>query len=222
MECGSVRAHARAKGALQELGGTRARNAGWWDDAGSAAPAGCRLRRDGTGHGRHRLPPDGRRAERPAGRGRGAAAHGPGHPALRQAPDDVVRARARHPVAGRGRGRRSRRRRRAHSQASLEGGMGRVRKRERALLAALRLPRQRRYEVEESLDELGRLAESAGAEVVGRVTQERQAPTPKLYFGKGKVDELKASSERERANLMISDDALSPIQERNLGGSLGL
>jgi len=97
-----------------------------------------------------------------------------------------------------------------------------VRKRERALLAALRLPRQRRYEVEESLDELGRLAESAGAEVVGRVTQERLAPTPKLYFGKGKVDELRASSEREGANLMISDDALSPVQERNLGGSLGL
>jgi GTPase len=97
-----------------------------------------------------------------------------------------------------------------------------VRKRERALLAALRLPRQRRYEVEESLDELGRLAESAGALVVGRVTQERLAPTPKLYFGKGKVDELRASSEREGANLMISDDALSPAQERNLGGSLGL
>jgi GTP-binding protein HflX len=86
----------------------------------------------------------------------------------------------------------------------------------------LRLPRQRRYEVEESLDELGRLAVSAGAEVVGRVTQERHAPTPKLYFGKGKVDELKVSSEREGANLMISDDALSPAQERNLGGSLGL
>jgi len=97
-----------------------------------------------------------------------------------------------------------------------------VRKRERALLAALRLPRQRRFEVEESLDELGRLAESAGAEVVGRVTQERQAPTPQLYFGKGKVDELRASSEREGANLMISDDPLSPVQERNLGGSLGL
>ena len=97
-----------------------------------------------------------------------------------------------------------------------------MRKRERALLAALRLPRQRRFEVEESLDELGRLAESAGAEVVGRITQERQAPTPRLYFGKGKVDELKASSEREGANLMISDDSLSPVQERNLGGSLGL
>jgi len=90
------------------------------------------------------------------------------------------------------------------------------------LLAALRLPKQRRFEVEESLDELGRLAESAGAEVVGRVTQERAAPTPKLYFGKGKVDELKTSSERQAANLVISDDSLSPIQERNLGGSLGL
>ena len=100
--------------------------------------------------------------------------------------------------------------------------MDTVRRRERALLAALKLPKQRRFEVEESLDELGRLAESAGAEVVGRMTQERSAPTPKLYFGKGKVDELKASSEREGANLMISDDALSPVQERNLGGSLGL
>ena len=97
-----------------------------------------------------------------------------------------------------------------------------VRQRERALLAALRLPKQRRFEVEESLDELSRLAESAGAEVVGRITQERKAPTPKLYFGKGKVDELKASSERQAANLVISDDSLSPIQERNLGGSLGL
>ncbi len=97
-----------------------------------------------------------------------------------------------------------------------------VKQRERALLAALRLPKQRRFEVEESLDELGRLAESAGAEVVGRITQDRSAPTPKLYFGKGKVDELKASSQRQAANLMISDDPLSPMQERNLGGSLGL
>src|SRR3989442_7502122 len=97
-----------------------------------------------------------------------------------------------------------------------------VKQRERALLAALRLPKQPRFEGEESVEGLGRLAESAGAEVVGRVTQERAAPTPKLYFGKGKVDELKASSERQAANLVISDDALSPIQERNLGGSLWL
>ena len=97
-----------------------------------------------------------------------------------------------------------------------------MRRREKAFLAALRLPTQRRYEVEESLDELERLAETAGADVVGRVTQERRAPTPALYFGKGKVDEIKELSQRERADLMISDDPLSPIQERNLGGSLGL
>ena len=97
-----------------------------------------------------------------------------------------------------------------------------MRRREKAFLTALRLPTQRRFEVEESLNELGRLAESAGAEVVGRVTQERQAPTASLYFGRGKVDEIKALSQRERADLVISDDALSPIQERNLGGSLGL
>jgi GTP-binding protein HflX len=76
--------------------------------------------------------------------------------------------------------------------------------------------------VDESLDELGRLAESAGAEVVGRLTQERKAPSASLYFGKGKVDEIKTLSKRERADLVISDDPLSPIQERNLGGSLGL
>ena len=97
-----------------------------------------------------------------------------------------------------------------------------MRQREKAFLAALRLPTQRRYEVEESLDELERLAASAGADVVGRVTQERQAPTPGLYFGKGKVEELRALSQREHADLMISDDPLSPVQERNLGGSLGL
>ncbi|MBI2524891.1 MAG: GTPase HflX [Candidatus Rokubacteria bacterium] len=94
--------------------------------------------------------------------------------------------------------------------------------REKAVLGAVRLPTQRRFEVEESLDELERLAESAGAEVVGRVTQERKAPTPGLYFGKGKVEELRAWSQQHGADLMISDDPLSPIQERNLGGSLGL
>jgi GTP-binding protein HflX len=94
--------------------------------------------------------------------------------------------------------------------------------RERALLGALRLPTQRRHEVEESLDELSRLAESAGAEVVGRVLQERRAPTPGLYFGRGKVEEIKVRSTRDQANLMIADDPLSPIQERNLVGSTGL
>src|SRR5204863_3033883 len=178
--------------------------------------------RDLAGHGGHRVP---------AGRGGGTGTHhggrgprpyGPRYPPLRQAADDVVRARSSPPMAGRGRDGRGRGGRRANRQGDDTRRMDTVRRRERALLAALRLPKQRRFEVEESLDELGRLAESAGAEVVGRVTQERAAPTPKLYFGKGKVDELKTSSERQAANLVISDDSLSPIQERTLGGSLGL
>ena len=97
-----------------------------------------------------------------------------------------------------------------------------MKSREKAVLAALRLPSQPRVVVEESLDELGRLAESAGAKVVGRATQDRRAPTPGLYFGKGKVEEIKTLSKRQGADLMISDDSLSPIQERNLGGSLGV
>jgi GTPase len=97
-----------------------------------------------------------------------------------------------------------------------------VNTRERAILGALRRPKQRRFEVEESLDELGRLAESAGAEVVGRVTQDRPSPAPGLYFGRGKVEEIKSWSSRREADLMIADDPLSPIQERNLGTSTGL
>ena len=49
--------------------------------------------------------------------------------------------------------------------------------RERALIAALRLPSERRWEVEESLDELAGLATAAGAAVVHRVVQERGAPS---------------------------------------------
>ncbi len=93
---------------------------------------------------------------------------------------------------------------------------------ERAVLAALRLPAQRRWEVEESLEELAGLTEAAGAGVVARVVQERAAPTPALYFGRGKVDEIRDLARATGANLFISDDALSPIQERNISQALGV
>jgi GTP-binding protein HflX len=94
--------------------------------------------------------------------------------------------------------------------------------RERAVIAALRLPAQRRWEVEESLDELQALAVGAGASVVHRIVQERAAPMPALYFGRGKVDEIAEAARATGANLMISDDALTPVQERNLSQALGL
>jgi GTP-binding protein HflX len=99
-------------------------------------------------------------------------------------------------------------------------GTGRVR--ERAVIGALRLPRQRRWEVEESLEELAGLAEAAGATVVHRVVQERTSPTPALYFGRGKVEEIGEAAKARGANLFVSDDPLSPIQERNISQALGI
>ena len=93
---------------------------------------------------------------------------------------------------------------------------------ERAVIAAVRLPRQRRWEVEESLAELGGLAVAAGASVVHRVTQERPAPNPALYFGRGKIEEVAAAAPGLGANLFVSDDPLTPIQERNLSQALGM
>jgi GTP-binding protein HflX len=102
------------------------------------------------------------------------------------------------------------------------GGHEVGRERERAILAALRRPAQRRADVEESLEELAGLTAAAGATVGQRVIQERQAATPSLYFGSGKVEEMAAAARASGANLFISDDPLSPIQERNLSEALGI
>jgi GTPase len=93
---------------------------------------------------------------------------------------------------------------------------------ERAVIAAVRLPRQRRRDVEESLAELAGLVAAAGASVVHRVIQERPAPNPALYFGRGKIEEVAAAAPGLGANLFVSDDSLSPIQERNLSQALGM
>ena len=90
------------------------------------------------------------------------------------------------------------------------------------MIGALRLPAQRRWEIQESLDELGRLVEAAGATVVDRVIQERQSLTPALYFGKGKIEEIGAEARAHGANLFVCDDPLTPIQERNISEALGI
>jgi GTP-binding protein HflX len=90
------------------------------------------------------------------------------------------------------------------------------------VIGALRLPSERRWQVEESLDELAGLVEAAGATVVHRMMQERPAPAPGLYFGKGKVEEIGAEAKTHGANLFVCDDPLSPIQERNISEALGI
>jgi GTP-binding protein HflX len=93
---------------------------------------------------------------------------------------------------------------------------------ERAVVGALRRKSQPRWEVDESLDELSGLVAAAGATVVHRVVQDRDTPTPSLHFGRGKVDEIGEAARATRANLVVSDDPLSPVQERNLSKALGL
>ncbi len=69
---------------------------------------------------------------------------------------------------------------------------------------------------EEHLDELERLVESAGGEVVDRVVQERAAPDPATYVGRGAVEDVGKKAREEHAGLVVFDDELTPAQIRNL------
>lgn len=66
------------------------------------------------------------------------------------------------------------------------------------------------------LDELEELADTAGADTVGRIIQNREAVHSGTYVGKGKVDEIKAMIESTGADGIICDDELSPAQMKNL------
>ena len=70
--------------------------------------------------------------------------------------------------------------------------------------------------VEEHLEELARLVDTAGAEVVARLTQQVAAPNPATLLGEGKVEELRALAEGEGATLVIFDEELTPVQGANL------
>ncbi len=72
---------------------------------------------------------------------------------------------------------------------------------------------------EESLDELVALATSAGADVVERIVQTREAPDAATLIGSGKVQELAAAA--AGADLIVFDRELSPTQQRNLERALG-
>ncbi len=73
---------------------------------------------------------------------------------------------------------------------------------------------------DEHLDELARLADTAGAEVVGRATQRIEAPTPNYFIGQGKVEELKGPLGASRATLVLFDEPLAPVQGTNLEKAL--
>ena len=76
--------------------------------------------------------------------------------------------------------------------------------------------------MEDHLDELYRLADTAGAEVVGRTYQRVEAPSPNFYLGQGKVEELKGVLQQARSTLVLFDEPLSPVQGQNLEQALAL
>ena len=86
--------------------------------------------------------------------------------------------------------------------------------RERAVLMGI--------ESEESLEELARLAETAGAEVAGVFLQKRQKPDGALLIGRGRADDLAKDCQALEADLCIFDEELSGIQARNLEMILGV
>ena len=73
-----------------------------------------------------------------------------------------------------------------------------------------------RWPVEASIDELAQLARTAGANVVGKLTQQLSAPSKISYLGKGKLDELLSLKNSTSYNVVIFDDELSPLQQHNL------
>jgi GTP-binding protein HflX len=76
--------------------------------------------------------------------------------------------------------------------------------------------------VTEHLEELTRLVDTAGAEVVERISQQIAAPNPATLIGEGKVEEVAAAIGATGATLVIFDEELSPVQGANLERELGV
>lgn len=72
------------------------------------------------------------------------------------------------------------------------------------------------WPVEESLAELGRLADTAGADVVAKVSQRLESPNPRTFIGSGKAEEIADLCRSFAADIVIFDDELSPSQQSNL------
>ncbi len=85
---------------------------------------------------------------------------------------------------------------------------------ERALLVGVELAGM--TELDSDLSELESLAESAGAIVVGSCSQRRRMPSPSMFVGTGKAEEIKELADELEADVVIFDDDLSPAQLRNL------
>lgn len=87
---------------------------------------------------------------------------------------------------------------------------------ERAILVQLRMGSSPPHSQDESLAELARLADTAGMEVLGHITQRRDRASPALLIGKGKAEEVAAVCRRWHGNTVVFDNDLTPVQASNL------
>ena len=88
--------------------------------------------------------------------------------------------------------------------------------RERILLVGVVFPGLTNEMVDDELDELALLVDSAGADVVGCVVQRRDAPDPATFVGRGKAEEIAELSRSLDVDTVVFDDELTPAQHRNL------
>ena len=86
--------------------------------------------------------------------------------------------------------------------------------------APLKRPGARRV-TDDHLRELADLADTAGAVVVGELTQQIERPHPGTYLGKGKLEELRLRVEELDASLVLFDEELSPTQGKNIEDAIG-
>ncbi|HXI13289.1 MAG TPA: GTPase HflX [Thermoanaerobaculia bacterium] len=89
-------------------------------------------------------------------------------------------------------------------------------RREKAIAVGVILPEVTRSVVEEHLEELAKLIESAGGEIGSTLIAKRNGPDPATYVGSGKAEEIAAMVTDQGVRLVVFDDDLSPAQTRNL------
>ena len=87
---------------------------------------------------------------------------------------------------------------------------------DRALVVGVVFKSDTRERIDEYVDEVILLADTAGARVVRTIFQERHSPDPAYFIGKGKAEEIKSICEADDISLVIFDDDLSGVQIRNL------
>ena len=105
---------------------------------------------------------------------------------------------------------------RAFISQSVEGD------RDRVLIVGLQTDQVTKARFQDGLDEIGRLVDTAGGEVLQIMKQKRSRPHPQTVVGEGKVQEIALAVQTIGANLVVFDRDLSPVQRRTLENEIGI